>query len=131
MLRYSAFAFALGVLTATLLAQEPPVVGDRSSPLRALGGENTGISNAVLREQPEVRVLRVVVEPGGQRIIHAHDDVNFHLFAPISGTMQLDLDGEPSMDIQPWHPYYLDGGTRHGFQNTGDVPVEIMEIFVR
>ena len=41
-------------------------VGDRSSPLRPVTGEgNVGISNAVLRNQPEVRALRVVVEPGG------------------------------------------------------------------
>ena len=96
MLKYAAPAFVLGMLTAVLVAQEPPITGDRSSPLRPLGGENVGLSNAVLREQPEVRVLRVVVDPGGRRIMHSHDDVNFHLFVPISGVMQLDLEGEPS-----------------------------------
>ncbi len=131
MLKYAMSGFVLGMLTAVLVAQEPPIVGDRSSPLRELGGDNVGISNAVLREQPEIRVLRVVVEPGGTRVIHSHDDVDFHLFAPISGTMRLDLEGEPSMDIQPWHPWFLDAGTRHGFRNVGDAPVEIMEIFVR
>ncbi len=132
MLRYAATAFGLAMLSAVLVAQTPPVTGDRSSPLGPLGGEgNVGISNAVLRDQPEVRALRVVVDPGGTRIIHAHSDVNFHLFVPISGTMQLDLDGEPSVDVQPWHPYFLPGGTLHGFQNGGDTAVEIMEIFVR
>ena len=132
MLRYAASAFGLLVLSAVLVAQTPPVTGDRSSPLRQLGGEgNVGISNAVLRDQPEVRALRVVVEPGGIRVIHAHTDVNFHLFIPISGTMQVDLDGEPSVDVQPWHPYLLQGGTRHGFHNSNDTAVEIMEIFVR
>lgn len=132
MLRYAASAFGLLVLSAVLVAQTPPVTGDRSSPLRQLGGDgNVGISNAVLREQPEIRALRVVVEPGGMRIIHAHTDVNFHLFIPISGTMQVDLDGEPSVDVQPWHPYFFQGGTRHGFHNSNDTAVEIMEIFVR
>lgn len=132
MIRYLAAAFGLGMLTAVLVAQTPPVTGDRTSPLRPLtGAGNVGISNAVLRNQPEVRVLRVVVDPGGTRIMHSHDDVDFHLFAPISGTMQLNLEGEPSVDVTPWHPYFLDGGTQHGFHNSSDTPIEIMEIFVR
>ena len=130
MRRYAAIAFGL-MLSAVLIAQTPPVTGDRSTPLDALGGDNLGISNAVLRNQPEVRALRVVVDPGGKRVMHAHTDVNFHLFVPISGTMQLDLEGDPSVDVQPWHPYFLDGGTQHGFQNVSDTAVEIMEIFVR
>ena len=132
MFRYAGPAFGLAMLSAVLVAQTPPVTGDRSSPLRPLGGDgNVGISNAVLRDQPEIRVLRVVVDPGGTRAIHAHTEVNFHLFVPISGTMQLDLDGEPSVDVQPWHPYLLQGGTLHGFHNGNDSAVEVMEIFMR
>ena len=44
--------------------------------------------------------------------------------------MELNLYGE-SVDIQPWHDYYLDEGTQHGFHNGGSEAVEIMEIFVR
>ena len=132
MLRYATSAFGLAILSTVLMAQTPPVTGDHSSPLRQLGGDgNVGISNAILRDQPEIQALRVVVEPGGMRVIHAHTDVNFHLFIPISGTMQVDLDGGPSVDVQPWHPYFLQGGTRHGFHNSNDTAVEIMEIFVR
>ena len=132
MQKYAVSAIALAMLSVALVAQTPPVVGDRTSPLRPLTGEgNVGISNAVLREQDEVRALRVVVEPGGTRIIHAHETVQFHLFVPISGSMELDLEGQPSMEIQPWHPYYLEGGTRHGFRNTSSIAVEVMEIFIR
>lgn len=112
--------------------QTPPVTGDRSSPLRPLGGAgNVGISNAVLRDQPEVRALRVVVEPGGTRVIHAHANVQFHMFVPISGPMELNLDGGRSVQVRPWHPYFLREGTRHGFHNSGSMAVEIMEIFIR
>jgi quercetin dioxygenase-like cupin family protein len=131
MYRYAASAFGLAIVAAVLVAQTPQVTGDRSSPLQPLGGDNVGISNAVLRNQPEVRALRVVVDPGGTRVMHEHDDVNFHLFVPISDIMQLDLDGQPSVQVQPWHPYFMEGGTQHGFQNRGDEAVEIMEIFVR
>ncbi len=132
MKRYAVAAVGLAMLSVALVAQTPPVIGDRTSPLRPLtGAGNVGISNAVLRDQPEVRALRVVVEPGGTRPIHAHSDVQFHLFVPISGPMELNLDGRESVDVQPWHAYFLEEGTRHGFHNSGSTAVEIMEIFVR
>ncbi len=132
MQRYALSAVGLAILSVALVAQTPPVMGDRTSPLRPLGGEgNTGISNAVLRDQPEVRALRLVVEPGGTRAIHAHSEVQFHLFVPISGPMELNLDGAESVDVQPWHPYFLEEGTRHGFHNSGSTAVEVMEIFIR
>jgi quercetin dioxygenase-like cupin family protein len=131
MQRYAVAAVGLAMLSVALVAQTPPVTGDRSSPLRPLGGDNVGISNAVLRDQPEVRALRVVVEPGGTRPIHAHSEVQFHLFIPISGPMELNLDGGQTVEIQPWHPYFLAEGTRHGFHNSGSTAVEVMEIFVR
>ena len=128
--RHIIAAFALGVLSMALVAQTPPIVGDRTSPLRPLGGDNVGISNAVLREQPEVRVLRVVVEPDGQRVLHEHASVKFHLFVPISDPMELEVEGVGTMNVQPWQPYYLEGGTQHAFHNSGPEAVEIMEIFV-
>ncbi len=131
MLRYAVSAVGLALLSVALVAQTPPVIGDRSSPLRPLGGDNVGISNAVLRDQPEVRALRVVVEPGGTRPMHSHTGVQFHLFVPISGPMELNLDGGRSVQVRPWHPYFLQEGTQHGFHNSGSTAVEIMEIFIR
>ena len=125
------FALALFALGTLVGAQTAPVLGDRSTPLRPLAGEgNVGISNATLRDQPEVRALRVVVEPGGVRAQHEHADVRFHLFVPISGVMTLELDSGPTR-VQAWHPHFLAGGTRHGFRNEGLEPVEIMEVFIR
>ncbi|MBM4183618.1 MAG: cupin domain-containing protein [Gemmatimonadetes bacterium] len=131
MLRLAALFLGLA-LAPSLAAAQQVVTGDHASPLRPLAGEgNVGISNAVLRDQPEVRVLRVVVEPGGVRAMHEHADVKFHMFAPISGTMMLEIQGAAPVTVQPWHPYYIVGGTQHGFRNTGSTPIEIMEIFVR
>lgn len=115
---------------AALAAQATVVVGDRSTPLRPLAN-NVGVSNAVLRDQPEVRALRVVVEPNGRRVMHAHADVTFHLFTPISGSMTLDLEGGRTVTVPPWQPYFMNAGTQHGFHNPGSAPVEIMEIFIR
>jgi mannose-6-phosphate isomerase-like protein (cupin superfamily) len=129
------FILAIGVLSLSvgaLVAQTSVVTGDRSTPLRPVaGGGNVGVSNAVLRDQPEVRASRVVVEAGGKRVPHAHNDVKFHLFVPISGSMMLDLDGNQSVEVPAWQPYYLKAGTQHGFHNTGSSAVDIMEIFVK
>jgi quercetin dioxygenase-like cupin family protein len=120
------------ILVALPAAQTEVVTGDHDSPLRELAGEgNQGISNAVLRNQDDVRVLRVVVEPGGFRAMHSHDDVQFHMFIPVSGPMTLKLDGAEPVTVAPWHPYYMVAGTRHGFENPGSDAVEIMEVFVK
>ena len=56
MQRYVVLAIALVVLSFVAAAQPTVVTGDRSTPLRPLtGAGNVGISNAVLREQPELR----------------------------------------------------------------------------
>ena len=121
-------ALSVGVM----IAQTSIVTGDRSTPLRPLAGtDNVGVSNAVLRDQPEVRALRVVVEPGGKRVMHAHNDVRFHLFVPITGAMTVDLDGGQSVEVPAWQPYYFQAGTQHGFHNGSSSAVDIMEIFVR
>jgi quercetin dioxygenase-like cupin family protein len=131
--RYAVLAVGLASLSfGALAAQTTIVTGDRSSPLRPVaGGGNVGVSNAVLRDQPEVRALRVVVEAGGTRVMHAHNDVKFHLFVPITGAMTLDLEGGQSVGVPPWQPYYMKAGTQHGFRNSGSSAVDIMEIFVR
>jgi len=133
MRRYFVLAFVLALLSLVAPAAQTTIVtGDRSTPLRPLAGAgNIGVSNAVLRDQPEVRALRVVVEPGGIRVMHSHDDVKFHLFVPISGAMTLNLENAPSVMVPAWQPYYMKTGTRHGFQNSSASPVEIMEIFVK
>ena len=126
---------ALGLVSLSLgapSAQTEIVTGDYTTPLRPLtAAGNIGISNAVIRSQPEVRILRVVVEPGGKRVVHAHDNVDFHLFVPISGPMTFDREDAESVEVSPWHPVYMEAGTRHGFRNTGSAPVDVMEIFIQ
>ncbi len=66
--KYSGLAVLLTLLCcAGLMAQTPVVTGNHDTPLRPVtGAGNVGISNAVLRNQQEVRALRVVVGPGGR-----------------------------------------------------------------
>ena len=133
MRRFTVLLIGLVSLSLIALAAQTTVVtGNRTTPLAPLTAPgNVGVSNAVLRDQPEVRVGRVFVESGGARVIHSHDDVKFHLFIPMTGPMTLDLEGGQSVEVLPWEPYYMDGGTQHGFHNILASPVDIMEIFVR
>lgn len=122
--------FSLG----TLAAQTPPavVIGDLTTALKAVAGDgNQAISNAVLRDQPEVRVLRVHVEPGGSRALHAHSDVKFHLFIPITGAMMLTANDAPAVVVPPWQPFFMKSSTQHSFHNGGTAAVDILELFVR
>src|SRR5262245_13543665 len=129
MTRHVLYAVGIASLSLAALAaqQAAPVLGDHSTPLRAVAAAgNVGISNATLRDQDDIRVIRVVVEPGGKRIMHAHNDVKFHMFIPITSAMVLDLDGAPSVNVPAWQPYYMKKGTQHGFHNPGSSPVELM-----
>ena len=133
MRRFTVLLIGLVSLSLVALAAQTTVVtGNRTTPLLPLTGPgDVGVSNAVLRDQPEVRALRVRVESGGARVIHSHDDVKFHLFVPITGPMTLDLEGSQSVEVPPWQPYYMNAGTLHGFRNILASPVDIMEIFVK
>ena len=133
MRRHAVLVLAIASLSlAALAAQTSSTIGDRTTPGRALPGpDNVGVSNAVLRDQADVRVGRVVVEPGGKRAMHAHNDVKFHLFVPISGAMVIDLEGGQTVNVPAWQPYYMKAGTQHGFHNTGSTAVECMEVFVK
>jgi mannose-6-phosphate isomerase-like protein (cupin superfamily) len=133
MRRHVVLSFILASLSlGVLAAQTSSALGDRTTPLLPLAGQgNVGVSNAVLRDQAEVRAIRVMVDAGGKRAMHSHTDVKFHLFVPISGPMVVDLDGGKSVDVPAWQPYYMTAGTQHGFHNGSTAPVEIMEIFVK
>ena len=66
----------------------------------------------VLIDTPEVRILRVVLEPGGVRRVPAHEDVTFHLLMPPNGVLEVSADKEL-------------------VEATGTAPVTIMEMFVK
>lgn len=99
------------------------------NPIAATSG--SGVSNAPLLDRPEVRVLRVDVQPGGVRNIHTHDDTQFHLFIPVSGGAQFELEPDKPVDLATWQAQFIKGGTRHGFKNNGTTTATVIEVFVK
>jgi mannose-6-phosphate isomerase-like protein (cupin superfamily) len=117
-------------IQATPAAEAKVITGDKTSPLSPVK-DSPGVNNAVLRDQPDVRVLRIVMEPGSTRVMHSHDDVKFNLVVPISGPLTLRFKDGPPVIVPAWGAYYLKGGVVHDFYNPGKSQLEILEMFAR
>src|SRR5215212_6157380 len=112
------------------VAQTPGAAGPLVlNPIAATSG--TGVSNVALINRDEIRVLRVDVAPGGVRNVHAHDDMQYHLFIPTSAGMAFQAGSGSPVQMAAWQAEFVKGGTMHGFTNTGSSPVTIVEIFVK
>jgi hypothetical protein len=127
----SAVLAALLWIGSTAVAQTP---GTRTgelvlNPIAAASG--TGVSNAALIDRSEIRVLRVDVAPNGVRNVHAHNDMQYHLFIPTSAGMRFEGAPDKPIDMAAWQAQFISGGTQHGFRNTGSSTVTIIEIFVK
>ena len=84
-----------------------------------------------LLQRPEMRVIRVAIQPNSTRTAHAHADAQFHLFMPLDGTIDLTIEGEPSERLGPWQPHFFKGGTTHAFTNASGSVVQWLEVFVQ
>ena len=95
------------------------------------GGPNPGINPVRQMDRSDVRVLRVELQPGAVRSVHAHNDVRFHLFIPVSGSLEITIGSEKPAEAMPGQAFYIEKGTPHGFRNTGSTPATVMEVFVK
>ena len=96
----------------------------------AVPTQDAGVARAVLLDKPQVRVLRVEIQAGATRKMHTHDDVRFHLFLPIAGSIEF-TKGTEKMAAVPGQVFYMDKGTLHGFRNTGTTVAMAFEVFIR
>jgi mannose-6-phosphate isomerase-like protein (cupin superfamily) len=90
-----------------------------------------GYTPVRLWERPDVRATRVEIKPFVTRAVHQHDDVKFHLFIPLMGTLQVTIGSDKPVDAPVGQAFYIKGGTPHGFRNLGSTPGAAMEIFVK
>ena len=124
-------ACLLGMLWFASGVAQTPGTGAGSLVLRPLapsGGR--GVSNGPLIDRAEVRVSRVDVEPNGVRNVHAHDDMQFHLFVAVAGSVRLEVESQ-NVQLGPWQAHFIKGGTQHGFTNAGTSTATILEVFVK
>ena len=95
------------------------------------GGPDAGVSPNRLIDRDEVRASRVEILPGAVRSVHAHDDVVYHLWIPLEGTLEITIgSGSPTI-ATPGQAFFLERGTQHGFRNVGATTAAVMEVFVK
>jgi len=72
----------------------------------------------------------VEVRPGGTRRLHQHNEVQFHLFIPIAGSVRMTMNGE-TIDSAAGQVYFIGKGTPHTFTNAGTSNATAVEVFVK
>src|SRR5262252_7794707 len=108
----SAALVAAAVLFASLVRAQAPSPAQAGAP--ATREADPGVFTTTVLDRAEVRASRLEVKPGGTRRVHQHDDVQFHLFIPVSGSIRLTRNGE-AIDAVVGQVYFLDKGTPHTF----------------
>ncbi|MBM4184825.1 MAG: cupin domain-containing protein [Gemmatimonadetes bacterium] len=115
------FAGAAAVLAATNAAAQTPAPGEA----------DPGVRPTRLIDREEIRVYRVDLQGGAVRSVHAHDDVEYHVWVPLEGRLEITVGtAAPSVAV-PGQAFFMTRGTRHGFRNLGTTPAAVMEIFVK
>lgn len=130
------FVSAAGIFVAVFwvasAVAQTPAAGEWKLEMRTLAPTSgVGLSNAPLIDRPEIRIIRVDLEPGAVRLLHTHDDVRYHLMIPVTGSAQANRGPSSPVQLQQWQPVFFEGGTTHGFQNNSATKLSVMEIFVR
>lgn len=112
----------IGLLAGAAAAQQPAPQPGEADP---------GVRPFRLIDRDEIRVSRVELQPGAVRAVHAHDDVEYHVWAPVNGALEITIGTDAPKAAAPGQAFFLKKGTRHGFRNTGTTPAAVFEIFVK
>jgi len=123
---------AAAVLFASLVRAQAPSPAQAGAP--ATREADPGVFTTPVLDRAEMRASRLEVKPGGTRRVHQHDDVQFHLFIPVSGSIRLTrnpLGENVAIDAAVGQVYFLDKGTPHGFTNAGTTSASAVEVFIK
>ena len=120
-------AAVMVVASAVGAAAQPAIPPAAAQPAEA----DPGVRPFRLIDRDEIRVTRVELQPGAVRSVHAHDDVEYHVWAPVSGTLEITIGTEAPKSATAGQAFFMKKGTRHGFRNTGTTPAAVFEIFVK
>jgi quercetin dioxygenase-like cupin family protein len=116
---------ALGIVLA--LSSGSPALAQAPAP----GEADPGVRPTRMIDRAEVRVSRVEIQAGATRRVHAHDDVEYHLWIPIEGTLEITIGSDAPVTATSGQAFFLKRGTPHGFRNIGQTPGAVLEIFVK
>ncbi len=118
----------LGTFALTLaLISGPSVTGQTP----AAGEADPGVRPNRLIDRAEIRVSRVEIQAGATRRVHAHDDVVYHVWVPLEGTLQITIGAAAPVTATSGQAFFMTRGTQHGFKNIGTTPGAALEIFIK
>jgi quercetin dioxygenase-like cupin family protein len=94
-------------------------------------GEPTGGPVKVTRilDTPQTRVAQVEIQPNATRPLHSHPEALWHVFVATDAPMDLLIEGQSTVHLEPWHAHFFTGGTMHGFRNPNARTVRWIELF--
>ena len=115
----------LSILLLTLT--NAPAVAQQPAAAEA----DPGVRPFRLIDRDEIRVSRVELQPGAVRRVHVHDDVEYHVWAPVTGSLEITIGQQAAQAAAPGAAFFMKKGTPHGFRNTGTTPAAVFEIFVK
>ena len=81
-------------------------------------------------DTPQTRVAQVEIQPNATRPLHSHPEALWHVFVTTDAPMDLQIEGQPDVHLEPWHAHLFTGGTMHGFHNPNARTVRWIELFV-
>ena len=113
------------LLLALLLVAGRPLVAQQQAEA------DPGVRPTRLIDRAEIRVSRVEIQAGATRRVHTHDDVEYHVWVPLEGTLQITIGSDAPVTARPGQAFFLKRGTPHGFKNIGTTSGAAMEIFVK
>jgi len=118
--RAAALAFCALLVAAPLMGQTP-----------APAEPDPGVRLIRLINRPEIRVSRIELQSGAARAVHAHDEVEYHVWVPLEGRLEITIAPDGPVVAEPGQAFFMTRGTQHGFRNVGSGPAAVMEIFVQ
>jgi quercetin dioxygenase-like cupin family protein len=113
------------------------VVTSLTGPARATAQAATqpeadpGVRPTRLIDRAEIRVSRIDLQGGAVRAVHAHDDVEYHVWVPLEGRLEITIAPNGPVVATPGQAFFMTRGTQHGFRNLESGPAAVMEIFVK
>ncbi len=127
--RASGVAVVVAVVFASLVRAQAPAPAQPGA--RTTREVDPGVFNtSPVIDRAELRAGSLEIKPGGTRRVHQHDDVRFHLFIPLTGTVQLNL-GADTINATAGNVYFINKGTPHGFKNATGSTATAVEVFVK
>src|SRR3954466_9453677 len=100
-----------GPILLSLCLVSIPITRARAQPAAQTAGEaDPGVRPVRLIDRDEIRVSRVELQPGAVRRAHAHDDVEYHVWAPVSGSLEITVGNDPPKAAAPGQAFFMKKG---------------------